>query len=76
VREPRHPASVRRSSIPFACLQFEAPAPGATEIRQTAIFDAWGLLGLAYWYALYPLHGLVFAGMLRGIAARAQRSAA
>ena len=23
--------------------------------------------GLAYWYALYPLHQLVFAGMLRGI---------
>jgi hypothetical protein len=29
---------------------------------------AWqGLFGLAYWYALYPLHQLVFAGTLRGI---------
>jgi hypothetical protein len=28
-----------------------------------------GLLGLAYWYALYPLHQLVFAGMLRGLVA-------
>ena len=36
-------------------------------LRQTAIFDPRGLLGLAYWYALYPLHQLVFAGMLRGI---------
>ncbi len=44
----------------------------AREIRQTAIFDASGLLGLAYWYALYPLHRFVFAGMLRGIAARAR----
>ena len=26
-----------------------------------------GLLGLLYWYALYPLHSPVFAGMLRGI---------
>ncbi|HTR03965.1 MAG TPA: SDR family oxidoreductase [Thermoanaerobaculia bacterium] len=60
-----------------AWLQFETtPAPGGTEIRQTAIFDASGLLGLAYWYALYPLHRLVFAGMLRGIATRAQRTAA
>jgi len=37
-------------------------------IRQTAIFDPVGLLGRAYWYALYPLHHLVFGGMLRGIA--------
>ena len=59
-----------------AWLQFEVtPAPGGSEIRQTAIFDASGLLGLAYWYALYPLHRFVFAGMLRGIADRARESA-
>jgi hypothetical protein len=60
-----------------AWLQFETtPVPNGTEIRQTAIFDASGLLGLAYWYALYPLHHLVFAGMLRGIAARARATQA
>jgi len=60
-----------------AWLQFETtPVPGGTEIRQTASFDASGLFGLAYWYALYPLHRLVFAGMLRAIADRARRSAA
>jgi hypothetical protein len=37
-------------------------------IRQTAIFDPVGLFGLAYWYALYPLHQLVFAGMMRNLA--------
>jgi uncharacterized protein YbjT (DUF2867 family) len=37
-------------------------------IRQTALFDPLGLGGLAYWYALYPFHEIVFAGMLRGIA--------
>ena len=31
------------------------------------IFDLIGLTGLAYWYALYPVHRLVFAGVLRGI---------
>jgi hypothetical protein len=31
------------------------------------MFDPVGLLGLLYWYALYPLHSVVFAGMLRGI---------
>lgn len=52
-----------------AWLEFEVTAreEGST-IRQTAIFDPLGLLGLAYWYALYPLHALVFAGMLKGLA--------
>ena len=60
-----------------AWLQFETvPAPRGTEIRQTAIFDASGLFGLLYWYGLYPLHRVVFAGMLRGIAALAEKSAA
>ncbi len=52
-----------------AWLQFEVePAATGSRIRQTAIFDPVGLFGLLYWYALYPLHTLVFAGMLRGIA--------
>jgi len=51
-----------------AWLQFEVePDPEGSVVRQTALFDPRGLLGLAYWYALYPLHQLVFAGMLRGI---------
>lgn len=52
-----------------AWLQFEIEAHGdATAIRQTAIFDPAGMWGLLYWYALYPLHTLIFRGMLRGIA--------
>ena len=43
-------------------------ADGATEIRQCALFRPRGLLGLLYWYSVLPLHNLVFAGMLRGIA--------
>jgi len=51
-----------------AWLQFEVKPDGdGSLLRQTAIFDPRGLLGLAYWYALYPVHQLVFAGMLRGI---------
>jgi hypothetical protein len=58
-----------------AWLQFETTpvAGGGTEIRQTAIFDASGLSGLLYWYALYPIHRLVFRGMLRGVARAATR---
>jgi Protein of unknown function (DUF2867) len=52
-----------------AWLQFEvAPHPRGSTIRQTAIFDPRGLAGLLYWYASYPLHLVVFSGMLRGIA--------
>jgi uncharacterized protein YbjT (DUF2867 family) len=52
-----------------AWLEFEVtPDTGGSVIRQTAVFDPVGLLGLAYWYALYPVHALVFRGMLRGIA--------
>jgi uncharacterized protein YbjT (DUF2867 family) len=56
-----------------AWLEFdvEPTADGAT-IRQTAIFDPVGLFGLAYWYSLYPLHAIIFRGMLRRIAARAE----
>ena len=52
-----------------AWLQFEVNGDddGST-IRQTAIFDPVGLAGLVYWYGIYPIHAMVFAGMLRGIA--------
>jgi len=52
-----------------AWLEFEfRENDGRTVIRQTALFDPVGLSGLLYWYALYPAHQFVFAGMLRKIA--------
>ncbi len=42
-------------------------------LRQTAIFDPHGVAGLAYWYALYPLHEFIFAGMCRNLAQAAER---
>jgi len=61
-----------------AWLQFEVTprTGGGSEIRQTAIFDPAGLAGLLYWYALYPLHAVIFRGMLSGIAARASSGGA
>ena len=58
-----------------AWLQFEvAPAAGGgSTIAQTASFEPLGLWGLAYWYAVWPLHGFVFEGMLDGIASAAAR---
>jgi uncharacterized protein YbjT (DUF2867 family) len=53
-----------------AWLQFEVEPDGqGSVLRQTALFDPSGLFGLVYWYGLYPLHQLVFAGMLKGIVA-------
>ncbi|MBM4057040.1 MAG: DUF2867 domain-containing protein, partial [Planctomycetes bacterium] len=36
-------------------------------------FDPKGLFGLAYWYAIWPLHELVFRQMLAGIVRAARR---
>ena len=59
-----------------AWLEFEvAPTRDGAMIRQTAIFDPVGLGGRLYWYALYPLHALIFRGMLRRIVALARKNA-
>jgi len=55
-----------------AWLEFAVePNGNGTTIRQTAMYDPGGLLGVLYWYTLHPVHGLVFSGMLRAIARRA-----
>lgn len=63
-----------------ATLSFEVTPDRGDErgctLTQTARFKPRGLLGLAYWYALTPLHGLVFDGMLRGIRRDAEQDAA
>ena len=41
--------------------------PGQYKISQNAIFDPIGVIGLLYWYSLYPLHGIIFKGMLRNM---------
>ena len=57
-----------------AWLQFEVkpldPEPGVF-LTQTAIFAPKGLLGFVYWYALYPIHSLIFRGLIRKLAKRA-----
>ncbi len=52
-----------------AWLEFEVtPCDEGSEIRQTALFDPSGIWGRIYWYALYPVHLIIFAGLLRNIA--------
>jgi uncharacterized protein YbjT (DUF2867 family) len=57
-----------------AWLQFEALPrdPSGSRLVQTAFFAPRGLLGLLYWYGLYPIHALIFSGLVRRLAARSE----
>jgi hypothetical protein len=57
-----------------AWLQFdmEITEEDRIRLRQVAYFTPKGLLGLIYWYLLYPFHGLVFSGLINGIKNRAE----
>lgn len=55
-----------------AWLQFEAvPKEEGTELVQTAYFVPTGFLGWLYWYALYPVHALIFDDMVAAVAREA-----
>jgi uncharacterized protein YbjT (DUF2867 family) len=50
-----------------AWMQFESISLDDTQslLIQTVFFAPKGLLGLLYWYTLYPIHSLVFSGLNR-----------
>jgi len=59
-----------------AWLQWDARGQGeGTRLVQTAYFAPRGLPGLLYWYGLYPAHAVIFGGLVRAIARRAERLA-
>jgi uncharacterized protein YbjT (DUF2867 family) len=57
-----------------AWLEFrvEPSGAGGSLLSQTAFFAPRGLAGLAYWHALYPIHALIFSGLVERIARRAE----
>ena len=59
----------------LAWLQFAAEPinEGQTRLTQTAFFAPKGLFGWLYWYGLYPIHSLIFSGLIRKIAEYAER---
>ena len=59
-----------RAWLQFEALPYEV---GQTRLVQTAFFAPKGLSGLAYWYGLYPIHRIIFAGMIRNLAQRATK---
>jgi uncharacterized protein YbjT (DUF2867 family) len=55
-----------------AWLQWEAVPDGTgTRLVQTALFEPIGLAGHLYWNLLYPVHKIMFSGLVRRIAALA-----
>ena len=78
VEEVRRPEVLRlraEMKVPGrAWLQYEVlPENGGSRLVQTAFFEPKGLPGLAYWYVLYPIHGLIFRGTVRVLGERAVR---
>ncbi len=59
-----------------AWLEFAitAETPSRTMLECRAWFEPRGLPGELYWWGLYPIHLLVFRGMMRGIKQQAERS--
>jgi hypothetical protein len=52
-----------------AWLQFQVEDTGnkKSTLTQTAFYEPKGLWGLLYWYSVYPLHELIFSGMIKEI---------
>ena len=58
-----------------AWMQFKAhPLENSDQtcLTQTAFFAPKGLFGILYWYILYPVHGIVFSGLIRKIKSLAE----
>ena len=70
-----HPTISPILSSRSAWLEFEVvPDASGAVVHQTAVIEPVGLPGLLYWYALLPLHALLFEGLLRAVARRALES--
>jgi hypothetical protein len=61
---PRRNEAARRS---MAAIQPDTQPHNRTLLRCCAWFQPRGLAGEIYWYGLYPVHALIFSGMLRKI---------
>lgn len=57
-----------------AWLQYEVEPDGSggSRIYQTALFDPMGLPGLLYWYGIWPVHAVMFRGMIRALVREAR----
>ncbi len=73
--EPPHLLRLRAEmKVPGrAWLQLESEPEGdGTMLIQTAIFEPFGLAGQLYWNLLYPVHKIMFSGLAKRLAKRAE----
>src|SRR6185369_13756741 len=71
-RRLRLAAEMRLPGRAWLEFEVEPAASGGAVVHQTAVFEPVGLFGLVYWYVLLPSHAVIFGGMLRSIARRAE----
>jgi uncharacterized protein YbjT (DUF2867 family) len=64
-------AEVRAPGTGWMEWRVKPQAGGNSALSQIAYFAPKGVFGFLYWYILFPVHGLVLAGLIKGIAYRA-----
>ncbi len=69
-------AEMRMPGLAWLELEVGSDGGGSTTFRQRALFHPRGALGHAYWWVVWPFHGIVFDGMQRNVARAAERLAA
>lgn len=65
-------AEMRLPGLAWLEFVIDQNETGRLTLRQRAIFHPRGLFGHAYWWSVYPFHGIVFGSMLRNIARAAE----
>ncbi|MEU5690620.1 SDR family oxidoreductase [Actinosynnema sp. NPDC020468] len=65
-------AEMRVPGLAWLELRVAEREGGGSTYRQRAVFVPRGLAGHAYWWLVWPFHGLVFGGMVRNIASEAE----
>ncbi len=61
-------AEMKMPGLAWLEWSLEPMAGGGTRVTQRAIYAPRGLLGHAYWWAVWPMHGLVFPSMVKNAA--------
>jgi len=61
-------AEMKMPGLAWLEWALEPLAGGGTKVTQRAIYAPRGLLGHAYWWAVWPMHGLVFPSMVKNAA--------
>lgn len=61
-------AEMKMPGLAWLEWKLEPLERGMTRVTQRAIYAPRGLLGHAYWWAVWPMHGLVFPSMVKNVA--------